>query len=713
MRVKKRVIYGLSFLLFGLLIGLYGWSTAAANEQANRDRLAAAVATAQVGLGKSLEYLAKDALLGVSSCGLEDTGDPGAGEEHLRLCTRAHLDCYVVDSDGVLHRAGAPLDRKRLGRIALTAAAEKGYAAAGLIDSGTGQRMVAVLVPLNTAWEGYLAYVCPGDDFVTRVSENVGLPREYLSLFDEWGNPVGACRAPTRDDQLLEEVLAGAAEYSYSPQSGAVQRSGGAYRVYFSAGEPDGWFYGARVARLDGAAFLMSLPVSALVMLGILVLLLAVVVVLDVFNDRETQRKLAQVGHVDHLTGLVNGAGMQEAVTDFMQRHPMKGYSLVCLDIVAFSRVNTMFGYSVGDLLLRVIADVLQERYFCGVRNNADCFVFLAVTTQELTQEIENQLNRAIESRLGPEYLQMVAFKFGLYPMDGRAVNFREVYEGALLALKEAKKHNGQSEKVYDQRLQQDVELQKNIEVNMMHALSKEEFVVYVQPQISLPGETCARGEALIRWNSEFMGFMPPDKFIPVFEGNGFIVETDFFMLTEAMRMVSQRLAAGLSPVTLAVNQSKVTISFPNYYQRLQNLVEEFPNVPLKYIELEITESTLENNWGTIVPLIHSVKKMGFSVAMDDFGSGFSSLNTLRILPIDILKIDKEFLRASDGSERCRTIIRNVIRLARELEIGLVCEGVETEEQLAFLKENGCDLVQGYFYSKPIPMEEFVGKFLD
>lgn len=713
---KKRIIYGITFVIFFLLIFFYGLDIARSNEELNLQRLQNNRSFAENIVSKNLEYQASYLLLGLESSQINNAADMQAAEQILAKSRAADQSYFLVDAQGVPQQEDAPLAGHRLEEALLAQAREKGYTVTSVLDISTGTTQMLLVVPLSTSWEGYLAKSYTVPEYVAMSTEDIGFNTLYLCLFDEWGNTIGKAGGEDSgaDAKILGSVQEGAEAYSLNPSDQALQKQGGsmAYNTYFSAGAPTGWFYGTHIEQQHlRDAFLFKLPVSSLIMLCILVLILLVVVLLDIINEQETKKKLATVSHLDHLTGLVNSVGMQDAMTGFMKKQPLDGYCLVCMDIVAFSRINSMFGYSIGDMLLRVIADVIKENFVCGVRTNADCFAFLAKTEESLAPHMEELFQEAIHKRMGAEYLQMVGYKFGIYPIAGPEVQYQEIHEGALLALKDAKKNATLNGVVYDEELQHNSELKKNIEINMMHALSKEEFQVFVQPQINLEDDRCTRGETLIRWNSEFMGFLSPDQFIPIFENNGFIVETDFFMLSAAMECLAERQKRGEKMMTFAVNQSKVTISFPNYFERLKDLIAQHPEVPLEYVELEITESALEHNWSTLVPLIHSLKKLGFSVAMDDFGSGYSSLNTLRIMPIDILKIDKEFLQEAEHSERCHIIIRSVIGLAKELSIKLVCEGIETPHQVAFLKEYGCDIGQGFYYSRPLPMAEYLEKY--
>lgn len=711
MKKKKLLIYGVISLTFVILFSVYTWSVLHSTDQVNEQRLNETMRTCELQIQKNLEFRAKELTYSITHNGLDQQTAFGELTSLLPTLDASSAVYYIVDYSGMMYDADNQPISGKIDSGALKAAQTNEYAAVSVPDASSSSPRIIIMVPIGPDPSFFLAQSITVEHFLDLITEDLSLPSENLALFDEWGNPISTYLDQSTQGSVQQSIYDGAVSYSYdrlrnvSLKVGALQD----YNLYISVDQPRGWFIGARISY--GGVTPFGLHLSTLIVLILLVLIMLFMIGLDIVNDRDKKKDWANVNNIDPLTGLLNNVGLRDALSAFIQKRPMNGFSFVCMDILAFSRINTMFGYSMGDELLRVIADDIAARQVCGTRINADCFAFLTKTSDDMLSLLESNFRAGIERRLGAEYQQMITFNFGVYPIADAKPLFREVYDGALLAHKSAKKQLSTHQVVYDAELKQTLELQKNIEINMMHALSKEEFQVYVQPQFDMPGEQCTRGETLIRWRSEFMGFLPPDKFIPIFESNGFIVETDFFMLTSALELLQSRLDAGLPPVTLAINQSRVTIAFPNYFERLKATIEQF-SVPMEYIELEITESALENAWDTLVPLIHNIKKLGLSIAMDDFGSGFSSLNTLRILPIDILKIDKEFLRESDNSPRCKIIIESIVHMAKELSIRIVCEGVETKAQLEFLKEIGCDIVQGFYYSKPIPMADFTKQYL-
>lgn len=441
-------------------------------------------------------------------------------------------------------------------------------------------------------------------------------------------------------------------------------------------------------------------------LLASLFLVTVVVISLDIANESDRAKTSARTSDLDSLTGLANASGVPKMLEEFLRTSSAAACSMICMDIVSFHRFNTMFGYGTGDNLLRVIGSVLRSHYRCGSRLGNDTFMLVADTSPDMIERLKERLHGAICDEFGKQYPQMISFKFGVCTVQDDDNSLRTVRDRALLALKDAKRLPKRRDVVYGDELFKRADFEKNIELNMLHAFSKGEFIPYIQPRFKVESGSWCGGEALVRWQSEQLGFVYPDQFIPLFEKNGFIVEIDFFMLACAFHMIREQIADGGTAYPISVNLSKVTLAYPNYLERLRNLIDRYP-IPLEYIELEVTEGVLEDDPDAVLSLLRTLKELGFSVAMDDFGSGYSSLNTLRELPVDVLKIDRDFLKESETSERSKKIIRNIINMSRELSVEAVCEGVETEKQLEFLKSVDCDYAQGYYLAHPMPLSEY------
>ncbi|MBO5607056.1 MAG: EAL domain-containing protein [Treponema sp.] len=259
---------------------------------------------------------------------------------------------------------------------------------------------------------------------------------------------------------------------------------------------------------------------------------------------------------------------------------------------------------------------------------------------------------------------------------------------------------------VFDERLIEEQKWLDLVQDEQKTALENEEFVVYYQPKYNPGTSRLCGAEALIRWQSPEHGFVPPGKFIPIFEKNGFITEIDHYMLRHVARDVKRWQDAGLNCVPVSVNVSRAHFSETDLAEQIRDMVDE-AGADRKLIEIELTESAFFDDKKALISTILKLKDYGFSVSMDDFGSGYSSLNSLKDMPLDILKLDAEFFRGESADTRGKIVVSETIRLAKSLDMRTVAEGVEVKEQVDFLAEQGCDMIQGYYFAKPMPGKEF------
>ena len=241
---------------------------------------------------------------------------------------------------------------------------------------------------------------------------------------------------------------------------------------------------------------------------------------------------------------------------------------------------------------------------------------------------------------------------------------------------------------------------------NAMKGLINHEFVVYYQPKVALENSHLVGGEALVRWKKPDGTMIPPNDFIPCLEKNGFITALDFYVYEEVCRFIKSRVDKNLPIVPISVNVSMLHLKEEGFLDRINSLVKSYA-IPANLLEFELTEGVFLENEKEALKIMEKMKEMGFLVSIDDFGSGFSSLNLLKNMPVDILKIDKEFFAHDTLHNNDQIIISSIINMANRLHISVICEGVETVDQIHFLKETCCDMVQGYFYSKPVDEDMF------
>ncbi|MDD3222561.1 MAG: EAL domain-containing protein [Lachnospiraceae bacterium] len=246
----------------------------------------------------------------------------------------------------------------------------------------------------------------------------------------------------------------------------------------------------------------------------------------------------------------------------------------------------------------------------------------------------------------------------------------------------------------------------------MQKALDEKQFVVYLQPKFSLSTERACGAEALVRWMHPVKGLVSPGEFIPVFEKNGFISKLDYYVWEQTCHMLQGWMEAGRTPYPVSVNISRISLYNPQLVDLMKELVEKY-NIPPVLLQLEVTESAYMSNPELMEETIKQLHDAGFTILMDDFGSGYSSLNTLKRIQVDVLKVDMKFLPVKDETERGEIILASVIKMANWLGMSVVVEGVETRQQRDFLEGAGCDCVQGYYYARPVPQAEYEEKYLN
>ena len=291
-------------------------------------------------------------------------------------------------------------------------------------------------------------------------------------------------------------------------------------------------------------------------------------------------------------------------------------------------------------------------------------------------------------------------------PVKRKEFNLEEAYNNACTARDTMSDNDGSGVAIFDEKLVEDRIWADKVQEKQQQALFNEEFEVYYQPKYDPVTNKLKGAEALIRWQSPDYGFVSPGRIIPIFEKNGFITEIDHYMITHVARDQKRWLERGFTCVPVSVNVSRAHFIESDLAEQIRDMVDEV-GTPHELVEIELTESAFFDDKNAIIKTINKLKSYGFTVSMDDFGSGYSSLNSLKDMPLDVLKLDAEFFRGEDAGERGEIVVKEAIRLAKSLNMRTVAEGVEVKEQVDFLAEQGCDMIQGYYFAKPMPKLDY------
>ena len=416
----------------------------------------------------------------------------------------------------------------------------------------------------------------------------------------------------------------------------------------------------------------------------------------------------AMVNHLqyDRLTGLYSREYFYQKVRKCLLEDPETEYCIVCSNIENFKLVNEVLGACEGDRLLREVADVVRSAVgptgFCG-RFGADRFLCL----QTIEQERMDRRNFASASAntLSPVFREVV-MRWGIYEITDRSIPVEQMCDRAMLAVESIQNQYQQFFSVYDASLHSKLRREQEITAAMETALHERQFTVYFQPKCNLQDSTIAGAEALVRWIHPEWGFLSPGEFIPLFEKNGFISRLDQYVWEQACIQLRTWREQGRALVPISVNVSRADMFQADLAESVLSLTKTYGIDPA-FLHLEITESAYTENPNQLIRTVDALRRVGFVVEMDDFGSGYSSLNMLSQMSLDILKLDMKFIQNELTKPAERSLLEDVIRMAHRVCLSVVAEGVETAGQRDRLRELGCDYAQGYFFAKPMPASDF------
>lgn len=383
--------------------------------------------------------------------------------------------------------------------------------------------------------------------------------------------------------------------------------------------------------------------------------------------------------------------------------HSESKIAYIQFDIRRFKVINDIYGEKIGDEILDFVTEGLrricgEHQYFVSLRGD----VFMIVTQYEQEAQLTAFVNR-IRQLLGNFKGIKIQYTFGIYLVNDRKMELRQMGDRAAMARMAAKESVMKDVVFYQEKFKELLYMRRFIEENMKAAIAQRQFQMYLQPKYSISHNAIVGAEALVRWLHPVKGIIYPDEFIPVLEENGFIRNVDYYIWEEACRFIKRCEQEGMEGCPVSVNVSRHHFVEDEFIEVLDGLIDKI-GIDKHSLELEITE-TVNNQ--QVSEMSNRLKDEGFLLLMDDFGSGYSSLSILLETPFDVIKIDKKFMENMLVSEKGKLILEQVVAMAGKLDLGLLAEGVETREQVEFLKEIGCDMVQGFYYAKPMPAEEF------
>ena len=414
----------------------------------------------------------------------------------------------------------------------------------------------------------------------------------------------------------------------------------------------------------------------------------------------------------DSLTGIYNRRRFFECVEKKLERKPDKNMYIAVLDIKEFKLINEIYGDKYGDDILKFVASTLRDKLGASgsIYGRLTGDRFAACVNGDVVRErdcldIIDALEKRMESNVYKMHVHV-----GIYPITDPTMKASVMCDRALMAIQQIKDSYRQTVSYYDEKLNDDLVRQNMMISEFEKAIVDNQFHMFLQPQISSDGLALLGAEALVRWIHPQRGMIPPGVFIEVFEKTGHIYQLDRFIWECACKRLAEWRKIGREDLHISVNISPKDFYYCDIYKTFTELVEQYGINPAR-LKLEITETAIMTNLRINLPILGRLREYGFQIEIDDFGSGYSSLNTLKDFDVDVLKLDMGFLRETNQNEKSRVIMRSVICMAMELGLTIVAEGVETAEQVRYLTENGCDIFQGYYFSKPISTADFEEKY--
>ena len=436
----------------------------------------------------------------------------------------------------------------------------------------------------------------------------------------------------------------------------------------------------------------------------IILIIVFVVTTYIILSNISKKESLYRLAYVDPITKLGNYNYFVEKGKEYLERKTQDNKYVIVVDIDKFKAFNNRYGHKIGDKLLSKIGNILklilpEETLICRLAN--DLFA-LVVITDKRAEKIANLIDESLTNIQIDNIEYKIYISIGIYEVKENNDNIIELVDKALVAHKMVKGNYNIRYNVFEQKEEEKELKEHEIERTMEKALENQEFKIYYQPKISTKNEKMLGAESLVRWEKEGK-IIPPNEFIPIFEKNYFIIELDKYVFEETCKDIAKWKKEYKEIPLISVNVSKENFINPEFIEEYIKIAKKY-NIRPEEIELEITErGAVKEN----INIINKIKKAGFIVSIDDFGTGYSSLSLLQDLTIDIIKIDREFIKQINFKDKSKNIVEYIILMAKKLNLKTVAEGVEKKEEVEYLKELGCDLIQGYYYFKPLTKLEF------
>lgn len=428
-------------------------------------------------------------------------------------------------------------------------------------------------------------------------------------------------------------------------------------------------------------------------------------------QEEEAQKRIDELQNIAYMNATTNIWNIDYFIAKTEQAFTMDyghtpKFTLVAFNISNIGKINQLFGPTEGDKVVYFTAQTLKEmslnNIYAQIYSNLFCMLF----TDKEDSYVTNFVNKIFNALLNYDENVKIKTAYGIYNITDTSKNVIEMINSANLALKYVKETDDDCFKFYTEELNESFQTNKNMSIEMEQAMENNKFMMYLQPMYDLHTYKIVRAEALVRWDYPGKGVLSPYAFLPLFENTSLIQKLDYYMWEECMKTIRRWIDNKIEPTPICMNISPSLLRNENFIDRLVSLRNKYL-IQSNLLVIEIPERGLSNINDQIKHMINRLHDEGFLLCIDNFGSVNSPLNLLKDLPVDIIKLDRSFLSRNAGSEEGSTILRYLTAMAREIGFTVVTEGIETEEQARFLEEIGCDIGQGYFFSKPVDLRTF------
>lgn len=550
--------------------------------------------------------------------------------------------------------------------------------------------------------QGY-SYVVKTNGNVVVESTHPNSVREFTNIFETLGN---AGFNNESDLQRLDDNMSQRASGNFTSVYGGQQQ----YVNYEPLAIND-WYMMSVVPKNIVSERSSNIMGFACMLITAGLIIISILFGFILFSQNQSKKNLKKIAYTDELTGGNSWYKFQVDAHKILEGSREKEVALVFLDIDRFRFINEEYGHALGDVLLTRVMEILKANvgsHEAYGRVSSDYFVILCknTTQSEIIERLKkfNQILNAEKLKIGIK--EKIICNFGIYEIEDTTENLDKMREKANMARIEAKAKEGLIWFFYSEKFRKVIAREQEIEDQMEEGLENNEFQMFLQPKFNLHTNAFCGAEALARWQHPKKGLILPKNFIPIFERTGFITSLDIYMVEEACKALKNWEGKGYSEIKISVNISRKNLWLNTFIKDMLRIADKY-EIKRQCLEIELTESIVFEDANLMIEIGKKLQRLGFEISMDDFGSGYSSINLLDTLPLNTIKLDQEFFSETLQNERRFLVVKGLIDLVKKLGMTVVAEGIETKAEVDILRDIDCDIIQGYYYGKPMPIEEF------